>query len=98
MKVKVFCKTTEKGKQTFYLTVEGSIYYLFTQDYRVSVKEYFSRGLSVNELFNGTGRRNLAVCKTKEKIINYVKYIEKEFNLCLLKSTEKRLSKNKYAA
>ena len=97
MKVKVFCKTTGKGKQTFYLTAGGGIYYLFTQDYRVSVKDYFKGGVSINELFNGTGRNNMALCKTKEKVTNYIKYIEKEFDLCLLKSTAKKLNAKKTA-
>lgn len=88
MKAKVFCKNIGRDKQTFYLTVNGSRYYLFTQDFRISVKEYFEGGAYVSQLFNGTGRSNIALCKTKDKITNYIKYIEREFDLRILKAEQ----------
>lgn len=52
MQAKIFCRTVAKGKQSFYVTVAGKRYYLFTQDYRVSNKEFFQNGVGISEINN----------------------------------------------
>ena len=48
MKATIFCETTAKGIHTFYLSTDGQRYYLFNQDYRKGVQEYYGRGVSIN--------------------------------------------------
>ena len=52
MKATIFCEPTAKGIHTFYLSTNGQRYYLFNQDYRKGVQEYFGRGVSINEAMN----------------------------------------------
>ena len=48
MKTNVYCLTTDKGVQNFYLEACGETYYLFSQNYRRSVKEYFDQGVHID--------------------------------------------------
>ena len=43
--VKIYCKATAKGVHSFFPTAEGNEYYLFSQNYRKGVQEYFGRGV-----------------------------------------------------
>lgn len=99
MQATVFCKTTAKGRQTFYVAMGSGKYVLFTQDYRVSNKEFFANGVSVNELFNYSNVHSTAVKKTLDKLPSYLRYIEKEYGVAVFEKTKKRLeikSKNAY--
>ena len=52
MKATIFCRPTDKGVHTFYLNANGTEYYLFHQNYRKGVSEYYSNGVSINEAIN----------------------------------------------
>ena len=47
MKNYIYCTTTAKGEQTFYLMAQGTKYFLFAQAYRRSNKEVFEQGISL---------------------------------------------------
>lgn len=95
MKATIFCETTAKGINTFYLSTDGQRYYLFNQDYRKGVQEYFGRGVSINEAMNYSRSHNdSALVRTMSKIPMYVKYIEKEYAIEVFEQTKKRNSKN----
>ena len=95
MKTIIFCEITAKGIYTFYLLTNGQRYYLFNQDYRKGVQEYFGKGVLINEAMNYSRSHNdKAVAKTMSKIPMYVKYIEKEYAIEVFKQTKKRNSKN----
>ncbi len=83
MKAKVFCKTTDKGIQSFYVSVEGKTFFLFSQNYRVSNKSFFAHGVRVDELSNYAASRQGCVRKTLDKLPTYLKYIEKEYGVCI---------------
>lgn len=89
MQAKIFCRTVTKGKQSFYVTVEGKRYYLFTQDYRVSNKEFFQNGVCISEINNFGGVHSTAVKRTLDKLPVYIRYIEKEFGVAIYKKTIK---------
>lgn len=89
MQAKIFCRTVAKGKQSFYVTVEGKRYYLFTQDYRVSNKEFFQNGVCISEINNYSGVHSTAVKRTLDKLPVYIRYIEKEFGVAIYKKTRK---------
>ena len=68
MKTRIYCKTIAKGQQAFYLVADNKEYYLFTQNYRVSVKEFFSSGISIQESMNYTNAHSTAVRNTLDKL------------------------------
>ena len=96
MKTKVFCRTTGKGTQSFFLSQNGKEYFLFSQSYRRSVRDYFSVPISFDEAIDySKAKRNSALLRTMEKIIPSTKYIEREYTICVRKQSNKRtLSKS----
>lgn len=92
---KIFSKTTEKGKQSLYLRTNGKEYYLFSQDYRRSVKEYYSRPMSIDRALDFSRGEGRAVRRTMEKLRIYIPYVEKEYGLCVLSKTKKHQRPNK---
>lgn len=86
---KIICKTTAKGVQSFYLRCNKCEYYLFSQPYRVSVKEYFRFGLPIKECSNYSSR-SYAVRKTLDKIYSHIRYVEKEYGIAVLEKTKQK--------
>ncbi len=77
MKERVFCKPTDKGIHSFYLKTSDGIYFLFSQDYRKGVQNYYSRGVRLDESFNyGKSHGDSAITRTMGKIPMYIRYIE----------------------
>lgn len=98
MKAKIFCRTVEKGKQSFYVTVDRERYFLFTQAYRVSNKEFFQNGVSIFEINNYSGVHSTAVRKTLDKLPSYIRYIEKEYGVAIYEKTKKAQQRKKQRA
>ena len=94
MKNSIYCKTTAKGIHTFYLKTNGNEYFLFNQDYRKGVNEYYRGGVSLDNAADYTkSKSDNAVIRTMSKIFMYVKYIEKEYDIEVLKKTIKKNKK-----
>ena len=96
MKNTIYCKTMSKGVHSFYLKVNGKEYLLFTQSYRRGVNDYFKKGICIEQATDfGRSKFDSAVMRTMSKIFMYVKYIEKEYDIQILKQTIKRNKKLK---
>ena len=89
MQATVFCKTTAKGRQTFYVARGNKKYLLFTQDYRVSNKEFFRNGVPANELFNYSNVHSTAVKKTLDKLPSYIRFVEDEYGIAIFEKTKR---------
>ena len=98
MQTTVFCKTTAKAKQTYYVSVEGKSYLLFEQDFRRSNKEFFEKGVSVNEIGRFNNVHSESVRKTLEKLPAYLRYIEKEYDVAILGQSRGKNSLSKKGA
>ena len=97
MKATVYCKATDKGTHTFYLVSEGREYFLFHQNFRRGVAEYYRYGVTVNEAINfGRSKHNTALINTMEKLPAYIKYVEKEYGIEVLKQTAKKNNRRKH--
>lgn len=91
MKTKIFCRTTGPELQSFYLRHEGVEYFLFTQSFRRSVKDYYRRGVAVDQaLSHPRAGDNHALRKVMEKLPAYIRYIEKEYGVTVLDQTRRR--------
>ncbi len=93
MKNYIYCTTTAKGEQTFYLMVQGIKRFLFVQAYRKSNKEVFGRGVSIFDLGKLKRHCSYSVRHTAAKLPAYVHYIEQEYGVTVMETTKrKRLS------
>ena len=91
MKAKIYCLTTNEGTQSFYLRAAGESYYLFSQEFRRGVKDFFSSELPLDAAidFSRAGK-DRAVIRTMKKIPAYIKYIEKEYGIEVLRKTARK--------
>ena len=90
MQTKVFCRTTAKSIQTFYVTVNGETKTLFSQTFRRSNKAFFEKGVNINSLGNFKNAHSESVRKTLDKLPSYLHYIEKEYDVIIYKKTESK--------
>jgi hypothetical protein len=92
----IFCKTTAKGVQSFYVNANGETHYLFSQSFRRGVKNYYERGVYINEAINFTkAKGNTAVVHTMEKLPAYIRYIEREYGIAVLRKTARKNQERK---
>lgn len=93
MTAMIYC-VKNRGTHSFFMFFGRQKYYLFCQNYRKGVQEYYSKGVSLNESINFSKSHNdSAIIKTMSKIPMYIRYVEKEFGIEVLKQTMK---KNQY--
>ena len=97
MKATVYCKPTDCGAHSFFLVTASREYYLFSQDYRKGVNEYFSKGVCIDEATDfSKSHRDNAIRRTMTKIPMYIKYIEKEYGVEVLEQTKRKNRRSSY--
>ena len=89
MEGKIYSRITAKGEQSLYLKAYGKEYYLFSQNYRKSVRNYYSTPVCLDRALDFTLGTGAAVRKTMEKLRIYIPYVEREYGLCVLDKTRK---------
>ena len=96
MKNYIYCTTTAKGEQSFYLMEQGTKYFLFVQAFRRSNKEVFEQGISLFDLRKLKKHCSFSVRHTAEKIPAYIRYIEQEYGISVMVTKRKQSNwKNK---
>lgn len=91
MATMIYCRTTRKGTQSFYMIYGKDEYYLFSQAYRKSVKDYYRNGVILNKSMDHSRSHNdMALERTMSKIPMYVKYIEKEYGIAVFEQTKRK--------
>ena len=95
MQVTVFCKTTAKATQSFFVKVGGRDYFLFQQDFRKSNKEFFRNGVGVHAINNYSRVHSTVVRKTLDKLPSYIRYIEKEYDVAIYEKTKRKEKREK---
>lgn len=91
MKTTIYCKPTAQGIHSFYLLTDAGEYFLFSQNYRKGVQSYFGKGVRLDQARNyAKTNRDTAIIKTMNKLPAYIKYVEKEYGICILEQTKKR--------
>lgn len=91
MNTKIYCKTTRKGEHSFYLVTNSSEYFLFTQAYRRGVQKYFRNGICLEEIYDfSKAKRDNAIIRTFCKLPNYIRYVENEYGIIVLKQTMRK--------
>ena len=95
MKNYIYCKTSAKGDQSFYLRAQDKCYFLFIQPYRKSNKEVFEQGVSLFDLKRLRKHHSTSVIHTAEKIPAYIHYVEQEYGVSVMESTKRKQSNYK---
>ena len=95
MSLKVYCSTKDKGVQSYYLADGKESYYLFDSAYRVSNKKFFSRGRVIQEVLAARRHSSESVRRTSVRLISTIKYIEGEYDLCVLQKTARKQQKKR---
>lgn len=91
MKEKIYCKITDKEIHSFYLSTNKGDYFLFQQNYRKGVNDYFEKGVTLNEALNfSKSRQDNAIMRTMSKLPTYIKYVEKEYKVEVLEKTKQK--------
>ena len=90
----IYCKLTDKGVHSFYMTVGSDEFFLFSQPYRKGVAQYFGRGVFIGDSLNFSKAHNDAsITRTMEKLPMYIGYIEKEYGIVVMEKTIKKTAK-----
>ena len=91
MKAIIYCKRSERGMHNFYLRTNGEDFYLFSQNFRKGVQEYFGHGVCLERACDySKSRKDATIIKTMDKIPMFIKYIEKESGILVFKQTKKK--------
>ena len=91
LKTSIMCRPTDKGIHTFYLFIGNERYFLFRQPYRKGVARYYGNGICIDEALNcSKAHGDTAIMKTMHKLPMYIRYVEKEYDLEVLRKTKKR--------
>ena len=95
MAAKIYCRTTAKGVQTYYLADGKKNYYLFNSTFHKSNKEFFSQGRYIKEVLDARRHVSASVQKISIRLISIVKYIESEYGICVLQKTANKRQQKK---
>ncbi len=90
MKAVVYCKPAGKGVHAYFVRVNGKTYYLFESRYRVSNRDIFRSGISLDKINDYSTTRSTSVRKTKEKLSAYLSFIEKEYGVVIYSNRARR--------
>ena len=87
----IYCETTAKEVQSFFINVNGETHFLFSQNFRRGVKDYFERGVRIDEAINfKRANGNSAIIHTMEKLPAYIRYVEREYGMEVLRRTARK--------
>ena len=93
MKANIFCRTTAKDTHSFFVNVEGETHFLFSQDYRLGVKHYFGKPVTIDRALDySCAHGDHALMRTMEKLPAYIRYVEREYNVEVLRKTARKNS------
>ena len=87
----IYCKTTEKGLLSFYVKAYGETHFLFSQKYRRGVSSYYKNGVSVSTAIDcSRAKYDFALLHTMQKLPSYIRYVEREYSLDILRKTAQK--------
>ena len=88
MKSTIISRIEISGYHTLYLVSGNREYYLFRQEYRKGVADYFKNGVLLQDAINiSKVKNNTAVIRTMSKLLSHIRYVEKESGIAVLDRT-----------
>ena len=99
MRCTIICRPTDTGMHSFYLTTGNASYFLFSQHFRCGVNRYFSDGVRLDEAMDfSRAKGDSAIIRTMEKLPSHIRYIEREYDIEILRKTARRNAAYRYRA
>ena len=86
----IYAIPTAKGIHSLFVETDGSTHFLFSQDYRRGVKEFFGKGVCLRRALDHSLSQNSAVHRTMDKLIPHIRYVEREHNVTILNQTKRK--------
>lgn len=97
MRCTIICRPTDTGMHSFYLTTGNASYFLFSQHFRCGVNRYFSDGVRLDEAMDfSRAKGDSAIIRTMEKLPSHIRYIEREYDIEILRKTAQRNAAYRY--
>lgn len=93
MATTIFCKTTGKGQQTYYLDFCGENIFLFRSAFRRSNKDYFAGGRPLCDVLSAKRNCSASVRAAADRIVSALKYVEKLHGITVFDRTANNNSK-----
>lgn len=91
MKTIVYCKSTAHNVQSFYMRSEVGNYYLFSQNFRQVVHDYFKNGVILDNAIRPVNRdKSKVIYRTMDKIRKNIEYLEKEYEIKVFNKTKEK--------
>ena len=92
MEKRIHCVTNQRGIHSFYVSVDGKDYYLFSQEYRKGVSRYFGfGGVTLGQALDfSRSKKDVSIVRTMHKLPMYIKFVEKEYGIEVLTQTVKK--------
>lgn len=90
MNYRIYCKTTAKSIQSYYLSIDKQSIFLFSQAFRKSNKKVYEKGVYLFDLKKLRKNSSFSVSRTAEKIPAYIHYIEQYFGIDILNKTKQK--------
>ena len=89
---KIIC--TRRGDfHDFYMVVDETRYYLFSQKYRKGVDRFYRNGTTLDKgIKHGIGISDQAIHRTMDKLKRQIRYIETENEIAVLNKTIRKTS------
>lgn len=83
----IYCKMPKnEEKLAFYLEFNGEKYFLFNQNRTDKVEAFFRNGVTLDRAIDMSASRNdFNLQKVMSKLLSYIKYIEKEYEIAVLR-------------
>ena len=93
MTATIYCRTTDKGEQTYYYAGAHGTLYLFKAAYRKSNKEFFRGGRTIYEVLGARQHHSFSVRNAAERILSTLKFIEREQNFSVFDRVSRQEAK-----
>lgn len=94
MATTIFCRRADYDLHSFYIRANGKTYYLFSQPYKRSTHDFFEGGICLDRALDfSRAKGNFALLHTMEKLPAYIRYVERVFEIAVLRKTA---AKNAY--
>lgn len=85
------CEHNDEGDLDFYMNRGDKEYFLFTQNFRGVVYDFYKRGVSIRKAIDHSEAGTIALLhKTMDKLFKVIRYVEKDESISVFNRTRMR--------
>lgn len=96
MKTTIYCNTTAKDTQSYFLRHGAKEYFLFNSAFRRSNKDFFgNNGVRLDDALAAKSNYSASVRKVAAKLLGAIRYLENEYGIVVLDKTANKSNKTR---